>query len=826
MATPQELQRLIQELESKINNLAPNNAGFRQMLDSLRQSANNSSQLNDNLAAAQTLLSSVNKEIDELNDQLGYTFKSFQSIINELTSGQTNISNINKGVKSLTDTAQKLVNRQSEYGKLTSKELLKLQKQTHLTFENLRAEREVLEARINSGTLSAQQQILEEKRRTELDGILQANIGLEQSLKRQVEYAVQEQEAVEESLGLTGNLIKAVADLPGGSLSKFLNVQEATEEMEAFSAELIKSVKNSDQFKGAFAAIQSQLDVEKDDIAEIDERLKDVTLTDNERLQLLAVRQAKEGVINDLVAKQARLNKEATLAANNFIGKLLIGTKGLVTLVKGFQKALFDPATIFTFLVKSAGEINTQTVGLQKSLGVSAKEAKSIRSSFAASAAFQEDTFYNTERLVKAQMAFVDALGFSGRISADNAKTFAALTERLGIAADEAAKLQFYSEATGVDFARQKLDSYQTTSQIESQYGIHLNQKKVMSDVAKSSAYTLTQFGGSVTALTRATAEAQALGTSIEKINRSAEQLLNFESSIQSELEAEVLTGRQINLEQARYYALVNDTESLMGELNREIGTFSDFQGMNRIQQDAFAKSLGMSVDDLSQMLLMEQYRGQTYEQITAQAGEDVAKRVEALTVQERFNDAITKLQGMLADLVAGPLGTMAEMFSTIFGSTTGMFAIMGALVAGPLVKAVKLARTLRALSFAEAIAKITAANAWMGPAGIAVAGAAIAGLTALTAKYAFGDDVQMKPGYGKRAILSPEGSIFLNDKDTIIAGTNLGGGGGRGGNSASDETPNLLKQLIRVVSTGNTINLDGQAVGKALTMGSFSTSG
>lgn len=824
MATPQELQRLIQELESKINNLAPNNAGFRQMLDSLRQSANNSSQLNQNLDAARQLLISVNKEIDELNDQLGYTFKSFQSIINELTSGQTNISNINKGVKSLTETAQKLVNRQSEYGKLTSKELLKLQKQTHLTFENLRAERDVLEARIRSGTLSAQQQVLEEKRRVELDGILQANIGLEQSLKRQVEYAVQEQEAVEESLGLTGNLIKAVADLPGGSLSKFLNVQEATEEMEAFSAELIKSVKNSDQFKNAFAAIQSQLDVEKDDIAEIDERLKNAALTDSERLQLLAVRQAKEGVINDLVEKQAQLNKEATLAANNFIGKLLIGTKGLVTLVKGFQKALFDPATIFTFLVKSAGDINTQTVGLQKSLGVSAKEARSIRSSFAASAAFQEDTFYNTERLVKAQMAFVEALGFSGRISADNAKTFAALTERLGIAADEAAKLQFYSEATGVDFAQQKLDSYQTTSQIESQYGIHLNQKKIMSAVANSSAYTLTQFRGSVTALTRATAEAQALGTTIEKINHSAEQLLNFESSIQSELEAEVLTGRQINLEQARYYALTNDTKSLMGELNREIGTFSEFQGMNRIQQDAFARSLGMSVDDLSQMLLMEQYRGQTYEQITAQAGEDVAKRVEALTTQERFNDAITKLQSIVADLVAGPLGTMAELFSSILGSTTGMFTIMGALVAGPLVKAVKFARTLRALSFAEAIAKITAANAWMGPAGIAVAGAAIAGLSALTAKYAFGDDVQMRPGYGQRVILSPEGSIALNDKDTIIAGTNLGGGGGRG-NSASDETPNLLKQLIRVVSSGNTINIDGQAVGKALTMGSFSTS-
>ena len=123
MATPQELQRLIQELESKINNLAPNNAGFRQTLDLLKQSSANASQLTQNFDAANQLLGSVNKEISDLNDQLGYTFKSFQAIINELTRGKTNIGNINKGVKSLTDTTQKLVNRQTEYGKLTFKQL-------------------------------------------------------------------------------------------------------------------------------------------------------------------------------------------------------------------------------------------------------------------------------------------------------------------------------------------------------------------------------------------------------------------------------------------------------------------------------------------------------------------------------------------------------------------------------------------------------------------------------------------------------------------------------------------------------------------------------
>ena len=34
-------------------------------------------------------------------------------------------------------------------------------------------------------------------------------------------------------------------------------------------------------------------------------------------------------------------------------------------------------------------------------------------------------------------------------------------------------------------------------------------------------------------------------------------------------------------------------------------------------------------------------------------------------------------------------------------------------------------------------------------------------------------------PGYGTRVISAPEGTFALNNADTIVAGTNLGGGGG-----------------------------------------------
>ena len=54
---------------------------------------------------------------------------------------------------------------------------------------------------------------------------------------------------------------------------------------------------------------------------------------------------------------------------------------------------------------------------------------------------------------------------------------------------------------------------------------------------------------------------------------------------------------------------------------------------------------------------------------------------------------------------------------------------------------------------------------------GLAAAGTAIA----LGYKFLKGDDV-MSQGYGKRTLLAGKDAIALNDEDTVIAGTDLGG--------------------------------------------------
>jgi hypothetical protein len=85
----------------------------------------------------------------------------------------------------------------------------------------------------------------------------------------------------------------------------------------------------------------------------------------------------------------------------------------------------------------------------------------------------------------------------------------------------------------------------------------------------------------------------------------------------------------------------------------------------------------------------------------------------------------------------------------------------------------------MKAQAIMTAIFSIFGSLARLGIPGLVLAGVATAGMISLaTSSSKKGDDVmspgQSGGGYGSRTLLGPEGAIQLNNKDTVIAGTNL----------------------------------------------------
>jgi hypothetical protein len=96
---------------------------------------------------------------------------------------------------------------------------------------------------------------------------------------------------------------------------------------------------------------------------------------------------------------------------------------------------------------------------------------------------------------------------------------------------------------------------------------------------------------------------ARKLGLDMSAVADATNSLLEFESSIESSMEASLLLGRQINTDRARMLALTGDQEGLMKEIQRIAGSEQDFNQMNVLQRRALAKSVGQSVEGLARIV-------------------------------------------------------------------------------------------------------------------------------------------------------------------------------------------------------------------------------
>lgn len=176
-----------------------------------------------------------------------------------------------------------------------------------------------------------------------------------------------------------------------------------------------------------------------------------------------------------------------------------------------------------------------------------------------------------------------------------------------------------------------------------------VNLSAVQNDVLTTSRAITLSYGKNTEALAKAAGSAAALGMNLQDVENISRNLMNFESSIKSEMQAQLLTGMQLNLAKAREYALNNDLNGVAQEISRQGMDAAKFSHMNYIQQENMAKALGMSREQMSKMLIMQEInRGLTAEQVAAMTGmrkEDV----EALSAQEKWQ---TMKQRFLESLV------------------------------------------------------------------------------------------------------------------------------------------------------------------------------
>jgi len=484
---------------------------------------------------------------------------------------------------------------------------------------------------------------------------------------------------------------------------------------------------------------------------------------------------------------------------------------------------------------------DVQVTELGKSLGVSKTQSRAIRDNFASYARSSGDAFVTTKKLMEAQGELTQELGVAGTYTGKQTEDFSRLTKLMGLSANEAGKLARLSVINGTSIEATTKSVIKGSFAAQQTSKVSFDQRTILKEVANLSEGILIKFQGNSEALGAAVVQAKALGLNLEQVDKIGDSLLNFESSIENELKAELITGKQLNLEKARTAALTGDQAALSAEIASQAGDLASYQKMNVIAQNSLAEAFGMGREEMSKMLMdQEKFKklgdvsnknlSEQLKLLKAQ-GEPMDsvlyKQIQQQSVQEKFNNAIEKLQDLVGSLVAGPLGSMLDLFASIADNATVMYSIMG-LISGLLLgkMAVGLAKTITQLGIALGISTAKAAADTASAEAVTLGGATIpilagigavvgmiAGLSSGGPKLAKGGIVTSEVNNATIGEAGPEAIIPLNSPK---AAGMLGGGGIDIAPmvAAINEVRNAVNALA---SKSGDVHLDGQKVGKTL---------
>ena len=323
------------------------------------------------------------------------------------------------------------------------------------------------------------------------------------------------------------------------------------------------------------------------------------------------------------VAGQLQIFSKLAQQAKVFIGFLLVNPFVAI-------------GAAIVFILKTLAKVNKALAETRKSLGVSAEEALILETRFKllatrlSLAGLEADDVKSAFNAIRANFGglnastntFVANLAraqlFTGT-SAENIANFLAVQESVSDASRETLLAQLKTTAATIRLAGVAPGAI----------------FKQLAEDADALALNIKDGGAN---LIGAAVQARKLGIEFKTVTGIADKLLDFESSIESQLKASLLIGRDINLDRARTLALNNDLTGALEEVVSQVGGEAEFNELNRIQRQALAESVGVSVGELSRLVRDNANAGAAGAAQVALSGEQVQNRILQATVQVAAN--------------------------------------------------------------------------------------------------------------------------------------------------------------------------------------------
>ena len=469
------------------------------------------------------------------------------------------------------------------------------------------------------------------------------------------------------------------------------------------------------------------------------------------------IQQNKIDKINEEIQKKIH---DETVKQSKAVTDMAKGLAGVVGLGGGLM-------AIFT-------KFNAMTKTIGKNFGALGMTNQQFKNDMLEAGANATLLGQNIEDVANIQKDLTDNFGFGRDESVAMAQGVMDTSMALGLSNQEGTKLLgSLTQIAGMSFDTAQNFSKQVALLADAE---GVSPTTVMRDIANSSE-SIAKFSGMNTdSLAKAAIQATKLGTTLDTVAASMEGMLNFQDSLNKEVEAQILLGRDINLQKARELALAGDAEAFAVELTKQVGSQAEFEQMNVIQRRALSSALGISVEQMAKMVRNQDKVRSIGDAIAEQEGLEGMIGRKAM---DNMAKIITDLQRVGAELVISIGPTVASIASGIAKFTQGLHESKGVIPLITGLMGLMLGKSI--MNFVFSIATALGKQAFtMGPLGIGLLLGIPAIVGGLVGTLKQVGDLAINPNGGP-IVASPQmGGVFQGKRgDGLSMGPQFGVNGG-----------------------------------------------
>lgn len=377
--------------------------------------------------------------------------------------------------------------------------------------------------------------------------------------------------------------------------------------------------------------------------------------------------------VGDAASKAGNFLAGMTEDSSNIVRGLTSNLSSMarnIPLVGGLLGGLIDGFSAILDLVIG---VDDKIIKAGRDLNLNTQEARALNREFQNISFNSGNIFTNSKKLLESQVELSNQLGVVNRLTTEQLETNIMLKDIAGLELDTRKEIVEASTITGQSSKDVVKSVLAQVEGLKDATGIQFQNKQILKEASSLGGYLGLQFAKYPANLTKSLVTVKAMGMELKQLDSIADSFLDFESSISKEFEAQLLTGKDINLTKAREAFLNNDLATAASEITRQVGSANDFLKLNRIQAESLASAFGMSRDQMGEMLKRQELlsklgakdtdnaqkqlqlglqRYQNQKALTAAIGEEAYQNLVNASTQEKMASFIDKIKQSIVDFV------------------------------------------------------------------------------------------------------------------------------------------------------------------------------